>query len=108
MLLRLEFKFFVLYIALWVGPPIPQKCYVCKRLALLWYGAVLHAGGGSLFLVTFSTMLSTCMLALLEVACPLAAFGGSMRPCTYVLHSSQSETHGTVACTCTTRLPLDT
>ncbi len=31
-----------------------------------------------LFLVTFSTMLS--MLALLEVACSLAAFGGSMCP----------------------------
>ncbi len=36
------------------------------------------AAQGPLSLVTFSTMLS--MLTLLEVACPLAAFGGSMRP----------------------------
>ncbi len=36
--------------------------------SMVW--AVLHAAKGPLFLVTFSTMLS--MLALLEVACPLA------------------------------------
>ncbi len=47
---------------------------------MVW--AVLHTAQGPLFLVTFSTMLS--MLALLEVACPLAAFGGSMRPCRYL------------------------
>ncbi len=43
---------------------------------MVW--AVLYAAQGPLFLVTLSTMLST--LALLEVACPLAAFGSSMRP----------------------------
>ncbi len=47
---------------------------------------VLHAAQGSLFLVTFSTMLS--MLALLKVACPLAVLGGSMRPCLYLSVSS--------------------
>ncbi len=41
-------------------------------------GLTRNTRTGPLFLVTFSTMLS--MLALLEVACPLAAFGGSMHP----------------------------
>ncbi len=43
---------------------------------MVW--AVLHSAQGSLFLVTFSTMLS--LLAVLEFASLIAAFGGSMCP----------------------------
>ncbi len=81
MLLSLEFKFFVLCIALSLGLLIPWKCKVLT-LSVYMYDistsmvrAVLHAAQGPLSLVTFSTMLS--MLALLEAASPL---GGSMRP----------------------------